>query len=41
MKINELKAGANNVTITATVSKKDDAREVTTKLYMQNTIIIL
>ncbi|MCL5433928.1 MAG: OB-fold nucleic acid binding domain-containing protein [Candidatus Marsarchaeota archaeon] len=31
MKINELKAGANNVTITAIVSKKDDAREVTTK----------
>ena len=31
MKISELKAGANNVTVTATVTKKDEPREVVTK----------
>ncbi|MCL4403486.1 MAG: OB-fold nucleic acid binding domain-containing protein [Candidatus Marsarchaeota archaeon] len=31
MKINELKVGASNVTLTATVSQKDDPREVVTK----------
>ncbi len=31
MKINELKVGASNVTLRATVSQKDDPREVVTK----------
>ncbi len=31
MKINELKVGASNVTLEATVSQKDDPREVVTK----------
>jgi ssDNA-binding replication factor A large subunit len=31
MKISELKAGANNVTVTATVTKKEEPREVVTK----------
>jgi ssDNA-binding replication factor A large subunit len=31
MKINELKAGANNVTVTGVVSRKDETREVVTK----------
>jgi replication factor A1 len=31
MKISELKAGTSNVTIQATVSQKDEAREVVTK----------
>ncbi len=31
MKISELKAGTSNVTITATVSQKDEPREVVTK----------
>jgi replication factor A1 len=31
MKISELKAGASNVTVTGTVSRKDETREVVTK----------